>query len=68
MRALYAFERYDEKEQIMTAANCGRRPEKLTVYRHCRDLLTGNEYENEMTLPGGRVVILLNEDKEDTEE
>lgn len=68
VRALYAFERYDEKEQIMTAANCGRRPEKLTVYRHCRDLLTGNEYENEMTLPGGRVVILLNEDKEDTEE
>lgn len=58
VRSLYAFERYDRNERIMTVVNSGRRSLKLTAYEQCRDFLTGSEFGKIVAVPAGRVMIL----------
>ena len=55
---LYAFERYADGERMVTAANCGEKEELLLLAGCWRDLLTGREFRDNITLFPQEVLLL----------
>ena len=61
---LFAFERFDRDEagrpvgSVITAANCGGVEEVLVVGENRRDVLTGREFRENITIFPGEVLIL----------
>ncbi len=55
---LYAFERYDDRERVITAANCGGTDEKLILSGIWKDNLTGEIYQGNVTMFPGQVLLL----------
>lgn len=55
---LYAFERYDRENRLITAANCGEREQIIIVHGTWKDLLTGKLLRDNITAFPGEVLLL----------
>ena len=55
---LFAFERCDAGESMITAANCGQQEQRLPLEGRWHDLLTGRNYEGTISMFPGDALLL----------
>ena len=58
INGIYAFVRFDDDQEMMTAVNCGASEEIVIAGGQWKDLLTGKILSNNFTVIPGEILLL----------